>query len=41
MVEADKGWNLIRHCGLNLGWAKVLPNRLNNYYPGEWRILKD
>lgn len=41
MVTAGKGWNLIRHCGLNLGWAKVLPNRLNNYYPGEWRILKD
>jgi len=34
------GWNLVRYCGLPLGWAKVLPNRINNYYPSEWRILK-
>ena len=40
-VEASKGWNLIRFCGLPLGWVKVLPNRLNNYYPAEWRILKE
>jgi NOL1/NOP2/fmu family ribosome biogenesis protein len=25
----------------NLGWLKVLPARINNYYPAEWRILKD
>ncbi|MFY7899671.1 MAG: methyltransferase RsmF C-terminal domain-like protein [Chitinophagaceae bacterium] len=36
-----KGWNLIQYCGLFLGWVKVLPNRLNNYYPQEWRILKE
>jgi NOL1/NOP2/fmu family ribosome biogenesis protein len=24
----------------NLGWIKVLPQRSNNYYPKEWRILK-
>ncbi len=35
------GWNLIRHGGLPLGWVKVLPNRINNYYPAEWRILKE
>ncbi|MBY0480887.1 MAG: RNA methyltransferase [Chitinophagaceae bacterium] len=35
------GWNLIRFGGLGLGWAKLLPNRVNNYYPAEWRILKD
>ena len=35
------GWNLIRYCGLPLGWVKVLPNRINNYYPAEWRILKE
>ncbi|MFP5042497.1 methyltransferase RsmF C-terminal domain-like protein [Parasediminibacterium sp. JCM 36343] len=39
-VESTKGWNLVTHCGLPLGWAKVLPNRLNNYYPQAWRILK-
>jgi 16S rRNA C967 or C1407 C5-methylase (RsmB/RsmF family)/NOL1/NOP2/fmu family ribosome biogenesis protein len=33
-----KGWHLMRHEGLGLGWAKVLPNRLNNYFPTEWRI---
>jgi 16S rRNA C967 or C1407 C5-methylase (RsmB/RsmF family)/NOL1/NOP2/fmu family ribosome biogenesis protein len=38
--SGEKGWNLIRHNGLGLGWAKILPNRINNYYPQEWRILK-
>ncbi len=36
-----KGWQLARFCGMNLGWLKVLPNRINNYYPSEWRILKN
>ena len=36
-----KGWTLVRYEGLNLGWIKVLPNRINNYYPSDWRILKD
>lgn len=40
-VPAPKGWNLVRYNGLPLGWMKVLPNRINNYYPAEWRILKD
>lgn len=35
-----KGWALMQYEGHNLGWAKLLPNRLNNYYPKEWRILK-
>jgi 16S rRNA C967 or C1407 C5-methylase (RsmB/RsmF family)/NOL1/NOP2/fmu family ribosome biogenesis protein len=35
------GWTLMRYAGVNLGWLKVLPNRVNNYYPVEWRILKD
>lgn len=35
------GWNSVWHEGLCLGWAKVLPNRINNYYPNSWRILKD
>jgi NOL1/NOP2/fmu family ribosome biogenesis protein len=25
--------------GLALGWAKLLPNRINNYYPKEIRIM--
>lgn len=36
-----KGWALVRYNGLNLGWIKILSNRINNYYPPEWRILKD
>ncbi|MGZ3951315.1 MAG: methyltransferase RsmF C-terminal domain-like protein [Flavisolibacter sp.] len=35
-----KGWQLVRYGGYNLGWVNVLPNRVNNYYPKELRILK-
>ena len=35
-----RGWSLVQYKGYNLGWIKVLPNRSNNYYPKEWRILK-
>ena len=38
---AIKGWALVAFNGVNLGWMKVLHNRVNNYYPTEWRILKD
>ena len=34
------GWTLMQYQNQNLGWAKVLPNRLNNYYPMNGRILK-
>lgn len=34
-----KGWTLLTYNQLPLGWMKVLPNRINNYYPKEWRIL--
>ncbi len=40
-AEGQKGWNLMRFGGLPIGWAKLLPNRINNYYPAEWRILKE
>jgi 16S rRNA C967 or C1407 C5-methylase (RsmB/RsmF family)/NOL1/NOP2/fmu family ribosome biogenesis protein len=40
-LEAPKGWAIVQYCGLPLGWIKVLPNRINNYYPAEWRILKE
>lgn len=33
------GWNLACYKGVAMGWLKVLPNRSNNYYPKEWRIL--
>ncbi len=36
-----RGWMLADYAGINLGWMKILENRINNYYPAEWRILKD
>ncbi len=36
----QRGWVLARYKNLALGWMKVLPNRINNYYPKEWRVLK-
>ncbi len=33
------GWALITHEQLPLGWIKILPHRINNYYPAAWRIL--
>lgn len=35
-----RGWCLAKYEQHNLGWMKVLDNRLNNYYPKELRILK-
>ncbi|MCJ8208809.1 RNA methyltransferase [Mucilaginibacter sp. RS28] len=34
-----KGWSLMTYEHHPLGWAKLLPNRINNYYPKEMRIL--
>src|SRR5436190_2895604 len=36
-----KGWTLVTYQGHPLGWINILPNRINNYYPKELRILKD
>ena len=37
--ETDKfGWQIVRYGTYHLGWAKVLPGRINNYYPTEYRI---
>lgn len=38
--EPARGWNAVAYNGHNLGWINALPNRINNYYPKEWRILK-
>lgn len=40
VISSGKGWQLVRYQGHNLGWINVLPNRINNYYPKEMRILK-
>ena len=36
-----RGWQLVTYRQFPLGWVNVLPNRVNNYYPKEFRILKD
>ena len=36
----NKGWVKINYNQLGLGWIKVLQNRINNYYPMAWRVLK-
>ncbi len=36
--DAPQGWVLARFEGLNLGWMKVMKNRINNYLPTEFRI---
>jgi 16S rRNA C967 or C1407 C5-methylase (RsmB/RsmF family)/NOL1/NOP2/fmu family ribosome biogenesis protein len=41
-IESNSsGWALVRHNGINLGWLKFLGRRVNNYYPMDWRILKE
>jgi 16S rRNA C967 or C1407 C5-methylase (RsmB/RsmF family)/NOL1/NOP2/fmu family ribosome biogenesis protein len=40
LETTHRGWALVQYEGHNLGWIKVLPQRSNNYYPKEWRILK-
>jgi 16S rRNA C967 or C1407 C5-methylase (RsmB/RsmF family)/NOL1/NOP2/fmu family ribosome biogenesis protein len=34
-----KGWHVVTFNGFALGWIKALGNRINNYFPKEWRIL--
>jgi 16S rRNA C967 or C1407 C5-methylase (RsmB/RsmF family)/NOL1/NOP2/fmu family ribosome biogenesis protein len=40
VLAGNKGWTGIFYHKILLGWAKLLPNRTNNYYPPNWRILK-
>ncbi|MDR1274169.1 MAG: RNA methyltransferase [Odoribacteraceae bacterium] len=34
-------WVLVTYRSLALGWVKAVGNRLNNYYPKEWRVRMD
>ena len=34
-----RGWVLLTYLQISIGWIKILPNRINNYYPKEWRII--
>jgi NOL1/NOP2/fmu family ribosome biogenesis protein len=38
--NSQKGWQTVSYNGHNIGWINALANRINNYYPKEWRILK-
>lgn len=38
--DVPKGLYAVRHEGLNLGWTKAVPGRLNNLLPVEFRIRK-
>jgi NOL1/NOP2/fmu family ribosome biogenesis protein len=39
--NTPNGWLLARYEGLNLGFMKIIGNRMNNYLPKEWRIRMD
>ena len=39
-LDGAIGWTGVYYHQILLGWAKLLPNRTNNYYPTAWRILK-
>jgi NOL1/NOP2/fmu family ribosome biogenesis protein len=36
--ETKKGFALVTYKSLPLGWVNVIPNRINNLYPSNWRI---
>ena len=38
LEQAQKGWSLMTFENFGLGWAKILPNRINNYYPKELKV---
>ncbi|MEJ7779357.1 MAG: RNA methyltransferase [Daejeonella sp.] len=38
LETGQRGWVLICYEGYGLGWAKMLDNRMNNYFPKEMRI---
>ena len=37
--DSPKGWLLVQYQQQNLGWVKNIGNRVNNYYPSNYRIL--
>ena len=37
----QNGWCVVTYRQFVLGWINSLPNRINNYYPKELRIIKD
>jgi 16S rRNA C967 or C1407 C5-methylase (RsmB/RsmF family) len=37
----NRAWNIVTFSGINLGFIKNIGNRINNYFPVEWRIRMD
>ena len=37
-VHSENGWHRVAFQESVLGWIKVIGNRVNNYYPKEWRV---
>lgn len=37
--EAENGWNMLVFNRKTIGLVKVINQRINNYYPKEWRII--
>jgi hypothetical protein len=35
------GWNILRYEGSSVGFINNIGNRVNNYFPVEWRIRMD
>jgi 16S rRNA C967 or C1407 C5-methylase (RsmB/RsmF family)/NOL1/NOP2/fmu family ribosome biogenesis protein len=40
VATEQKGWQLVHYQHHNIGWINALSNRINNYYPKDFRILK-
>jgi 16S rRNA C967 or C1407 C5-methylase (RsmB/RsmF family)/NOL1/NOP2/fmu family ribosome biogenesis protein len=38
LVDLPKGWFISTYKGINLGFCNNIGNRVNNYFPVEWRI---
>ncbi len=38
LQNAVNGWNIVTYKGVSIGFVKNIGNRVNNYYPVEWRI---
>ena len=38
LPDLPKGWLIVTYKGVNLGFINNIGNRINNYYPVEWRI---
>jgi 16S rRNA C967 or C1407 C5-methylase (RsmB/RsmF family)/NOL1/NOP2/fmu family ribosome biogenesis protein len=40
-AQSEMGWNILRYEGSSVGFINNIGNRVNNYFPVEWRIRMD